>query len=320
MMKKVYILTEGGDGIGLGHIMRCGVLFEEIKSRNHQVEMIVFGENIDDILSKYNAKNIDWKEKTYLDSILTKENYIIIDSYIASLEIYQYINQKVKKCLYIDDYSRINYPKGDVLNPSLYAETIIYPKNNKINYLLGKEYIILRKEFRKIKKRIFKTAPKKILITLGGTDIRNLTPKLIRWLNEINNTFEITVIVGNFFHNLDELKKIELENVKFKYSLNAAEMKEEMETSDFIISACGQTIHEILAIGVPFFSLVIIENQEEAGKYLKSKQLQKYVNYYWLDDKILRERLRISLKEYKKVKDNYINKNGVEKIIEHFLY
>ena len=61
--------------------------------------------------------------------------------------------------VYIDDNKRLDYPKGIVVNGSIYAEELNYPHKNGPTYLLGIKYAPLRKEFwevpeKKIKKRL----------------------------------------------------------------------------------------------------------------------------------------------------------------------
>ena len=46
---------------------------------------------------------------------------------------------------FIDDYNRIPYPGGYVLNSVINADAIDYPVNDKISYLLGPRFHPLRR-------------------------------------------------------------------------------------------------------------------------------------------------------------------------------
>ncbi|MGL5458398.1 MAG: glycosyltransferase, partial [Cetobacterium sp.] len=146
-------------------------------------------------------------------------------------------------------------------------------------------YIILRKEFEKNEKNKKKQKKiEKILITLGGTDIRNLTPKLLKKLKNIDGNFKIKVVIGNNYSNVEEILGEKTSNVKLLYNLEALQMKEEMEASDLVISACGQTIYELLVVGVSFIPIVIIENQLNNAKSLKNlKIFDKILDYTEID-------------------------------------
>ena len=213
--KRVIIFTEGGIGIGFGHITRCLALYTEIISRGYEVQFIVYGSNIEKILKNENYTNLDWKDIYFLDNLLKKTDYVIIDSYLANKEIYDYIAQKVYKVLYIDDNNRIKYPKGIILNPSLYI-SFKYTTDNIV--LQGKDYLIIRKDFFNLdrnQKKIYD-----ILITVGGTDIRNITPKLIKILKEINREYKIAIIIGEAFENKKEIESLKNEKISLFYNLN----------------------------------------------------------------------------------------------------
>ena len=231
-INRVIIFTEGGDNIGFGHITRCSALYEEIESRDIEVLFVIFGKNIDDLLKGKRYLNKDWKDREFLKFFLKEDDYIIIDSYLADIETYKFISESTKKCLYIDDNNRISYPKGIVLNPVLYDE-VVYKTENIV--LQGKDYIILRKEFLEtttdtVEKNI------DVLITLGGTDIRNLTPKLLQIIKRINSKLKIAVVIGKAFDNIEKIEKLEKEIKEKNAEIRASQItlgKREKEIEEY---------------------------------------------------------------------------------------
>ena len=107
MVNRVVIFTEGGDNIGFGHITRCSALYEELLERKIETVFVVYGKNIEDILKEKNYINQDWKDKEFLQNFLKKDDYVIIDSYLADLDIYEYISSNTSKCMYIDDNNKL---------------------------------------------------------------------------------------------------------------------------------------------------------------------------------------------------------------------
>lgn len=311
-INRVIIFTEGGDNIGLGHITRCFALYEEIESRDIEVLFVIFGKNIDGLLKGKKYLNKDWKDKEFLKFFLKKDDYIIIDSYLADIEIYKFISESTKKCLYIDDNNRISYPKGIILNPVLYDD-IVYKTENIV--LQGKDYIILRKEFLEttteaVEKNI------DVLITLGGTDIRNLTPKLLQIIKRINSKLKIAVVIGKAFDNIEKIEKEKNDNIEFYYNLSALEMKEIILKSKTVICGCGQTINEMLSLGAKFLPILIADNQLNDYLYLVKKGwVSRVISFTTLNEieyeiiKVMGKKKRIKLK---------LNK-GVSKIITSFI-
>lgn len=290
---KVFIITEGGKNIGFGHITRCLSLYQAFEEKEIIPEFILNGdENIEYLLKGINYQKLNWIEKQdKLFKLIKDADIAIIDSYLADISIYKTLSDLVKLPVYIDDNKRLDYPKGIVINGNIHAETLNYPKKNGIKYLLGTKYTPLRKEFWEVPEKIIKEKIEIIMVTFGGNDAQNLTPKIIKFLRKDYPNLKKYVIIGKSFNNLDEIKKEADYNTKLIYYPNAQKMKRIMLESDIAISAGGQTLYELARIGVPTLGICVAENQlanikgwgktgflKYAGEYNKSNILQKIKN------------------------------------------
>jgi spore coat polysaccharide biosynthesis predicted glycosyltransferase SpsG len=243
---KVLILTEGGEKIGFGHITRCIALCEAFEEKCINPEMLVNGESsILGLLKHKNFKIHDWiKNKEKLFQNIAKSDFIVIDSYLAEKSIYDKISEITDgKMLMIDDYNRIDYPKGIILNPSIYVDKLNYLRKSDNTYLLGKDYIILRKEFWDVPEKKISKKVKNVLITFGGANNYDLANKIAHFLKEKFNI------------------KIYIVNAKIK-KLTAKEMLNLMLKSDVCISGGGQTTYELARVGVPTIGICFAENQK----------------------------------------------------------
>ena len=205
---------------------------------------------------KYTIQN--WQSTSYLEKTIKNDDYCIVDSYHATREMYDVISKKSKMALYIDDTGRLEYPKGIVVNPSINIEGIVYPENSEINYLLGADYVILRTVFNSVKRESINKKVYNVLITLGGTDVRNLTPVVINEICENYPEISFNIVVGSEFNT----EKYSCNsNINILKSLSAEEMKNVIINSDMAISAAGQTTYELLFTQTPFIPIKVIENQ-----------------------------------------------------------
>lgn len=310
MVNRVVIFTEGGDNIGFGHITRCSALYEELLSRGIETIFVVYGKNIEEILEGKKYINCDWKDKKFLENFLQKDDYIIIDSYLADLDIYKYISEHSTKCMYIDDNNRIHYPKGIILNPVLY-EDLEYNTTNPV--LRGKDYIIVRKEF--LEETPVFEKEYDVLITLGGTDIRNLTPKLINILKEIDSELKIAIVIGKAFDNKKEIENLKTEKISLFYNINAKEMRDLILKSKFIICGCGQSINEMLILKANFLPILIADNQLKNYEYLiENRIFSKVLNFKEVDIVKIENFLKVKNKKFRTID----LKNGNNKIISYF--
>jgi spore coat polysaccharide biosynthesis predicted glycosyltransferase SpsG len=130
---KVLFLTEGGKDKGFGHITRCIAIAQGFNQFYPAVDVhfIINSDNsVEKLLSEFESvEYFDWinsREKIY--EIITKEKIVIIDSYYAPYDLLNDISEKAKICVYIDDYNRIEYPEGIIVNGTIGAENIPYNK------------------------------------------------------------------------------------------------------------------------------------------------------------------------------------------------
>ncbi len=243
---KIFILTEGGKETGFGHITRCISLYEAFEEKEIFPVLIINGDkNILSLLGNKNYQMFNWlKEGKKLFRSIRDSDFIVIDSYLADKALYERILGTCNRAslVMIDDFKRLEYPKGFVVNASIYGDEIGYPKNDDITYLLGKDYIILRKEFWGPIKKTINEKVKNVLVTFGGMNHNNFIHEILEYLKEGSNfTFNAIEAKGN--------------------KINAHEMVDLMLKADICISGGGQTTHELARCGVPTIAICFADNQ-----------------------------------------------------------
>jgi UDP-2,4-diacetamido-2,4,6-trideoxy-beta-L-altropyranose hydrolase len=260
---KVFIITEGNKNTGFGHVTRCLSLYQAFRERGILPEFIINGDNnIEYLLRDVNYQIFNWlDEKSKLFKKVKDADTAIIDSYLANVSVYNILSELVKLSVYIDDIKRVDYPKGIVVNGSIYAEELNYPRKNKITYILGTKYTPLRKEFWEVPEKKIRGKIESIMVTFGGNDAKNMTPKILKFLNKEYSNLKKNIIIGNDFQNIDEIKKCADKNTNLIYYPDTEKMKEIMLESDIAISAGGQTLYELARVGVSTIGVCVAENQ-----------------------------------------------------------
>lgn len=277
---NVFIFTEGGTNFGFGHISRCTSIYEEFFSRGATPTFVLYGDA--ELLDK-NVLYKNWHSLSCLKNIDIKNSICIVDSYIATLEIYNFIKENCKVLLCIDDFNRLDYPSNFILNPSISQDLSYYENTKKEILLTGNKFVILRKEFsEKIQKKEINDI-KEVLITLGGTDIRNITVKIYKLVKQLLPYTKINIVMGKNNTNLNFVKDSLLKDDNLYINLNAQSMKEVMLKSDIVISASGQTTFELVRLGIPFIPIEIIENQKNILDYYYNHNFIKH-KIIWNDD------------------------------------
>jgi len=260
---NVYLITEGGLGIGLGHVIRCLSLSQAFETKDVKARLIINGDaSIKQLIPFGRTMLYNWLENSQmlLDHIRDAE-IVVMDSYLAELNLYNSISERMSVTAFFDDYNRLNYPAGIVINGSIGADRIDYPKNNNIKYLLGTDYQMLRKEFWDVPEKVIREEARSVMITFGGEDVRGLTPKIIALLGYKFPELDKYVIVGEGFKQIKSIERLGDERTRLIYYPRAMEMAKVMLDVDFAISSGGQTLYELACIGVPTIAISTTQNQ-----------------------------------------------------------
>lgn len=260
----IAFFTEGSSELGFGHITRCFSLAQALEERGFRSSFYVYGdEGVFSFLPKSDVKIGDWVEDV---SVFRKEfrqcPAAIVDSYRADLKSYQHIANNTDMTLYIDDLMRLAYPDGIVVNGTIHSENMPYQKAEGTRYLLGSCYIPLRKPFWDMKLREVNAHIHDVLIMMGGSDVRNLTPFLIKTISKTLPEAKLHIIVGKGFINGMDIESEITENTVIYYNPDAETICKLMNTVDVAVSAAGQTLYELASCGVPTISIQVIENQK----------------------------------------------------------
>jgi spore coat polysaccharide biosynthesis predicted glycosyltransferase SpsG len=256
-------LTEGSKRIGFGHITRCISVYQALSAKGLQPEFIINGDKYASTILKGKRHTVyNWlKDRSRTLDIVRGSGAVIIDSYLADAGFYREISRIADIPIYIDDNMRLEYPAGTVVNGSVYAKGLDYPKNGRTRYLLGTRYMPLRKDFWSVPQKAISSSIRNIMITFGGSDDRNMTPKILKMLAQRRPSAAKSVIIGKGFTNISQVKKNKDKRTRLIFAPDATGMKNIMLNSDIAISSAGQTLYELARIGLPTIAVVVADNQ-----------------------------------------------------------
>ena len=354
----VLVLTEGSRSIGFGHLTRCLALAQGIEKyinkceyKKHSqpenkvnIEFLINGDNLARKVlknQKFRVKIKDWvKEYRDLEGKLKKIDLVIIDSYLATKIIYDFIYKKlhtqtiqqttnrpidsfVHKLICIDDYNRIKLPPSVIINGTIYGDKSNYPlysSPDKHIYLLGEEYVILRKELWRVPRKYIKKKLKDVLITFGGGGYTNFTKKLLIFLAK--NYPGLTYHVVTTYEKINFYKLLPNVHINQYRNLSPTEMFNLMAKCDIAISGGGQTLYELARVGVPAIGICFTEYQKKTLKGFHKEGFLENIEWY-SGDKILNRinrAVRSLISQEVRRRKNIIGRNlvdgkGVERIL-----
>jgi spore coat polysaccharide biosynthesis protein SpsF len=272
---KAVIRCDGDEQIGLGHVVRCLALAEELRdSQSVGVSFaMVAGKPGMDMVRNAGFPVIPLAEQvnedTWLDELIRtrKPNALILD--VRSSLSPAFVRQWRKSGLLIVTID-------DPSDRRLQADLAFYPPVPQVEEMdwsgftgqlfVGWEWVLLRKQFaghselhgRFSSPDFSNPHPPELLITMGGSDPAGLTLKALRALNQVKHAFHATIILGPSFAHDGALSGL-LGKVTFSYTIlrNVQDMARVMKKADLALSSFGGTAYELAAMGVPgiYFAL-----------------------------------------------------------------
>ena len=261
-MKNLHVsfYTEAGLRRGMGHLIRCYTIYEKFKSNGVKVKFYLDS----DIDFNYKFGDIEYFkwENIHFD---TSNDILFIDSYEADIEIYNNVSKAIKVPVFIDDYGRLDYPEGIIINFAPEADKMFpQSKKKKSHYFLGLNYIPIREEF--LHKPISKEH--QLFIMLGGHDTANLSLEIVDILKDIDIK---KIVVSNNESTIAQLNYYE--NVEAIFRPSDTELVEKMAKSTFAISTTSMAVYELSYCMVPTIILAVSKNQELGVTQLIRHQL-----------------------------------------------
>lgn len=171
----------------------------------------------------------------------------------------------------IDDNGEVGHcTDALIVNQNIHASADLYRNGEaRSKLLLGTDYVLLRREFRdRIRAAGSSSGPVgNILVTMGAADRDNATSRVIQSLREVSMPgIEIQVVVGGENPHGREIEEAcsSLSGAHAEPDPGAG-MAALIARADIAVTAGGSTMWELAAMGVPFVSIVVAENQRRSA-------------------------------------------------------
>ena len=251
--------------IGTGHVMRCLALAQAWQDVGGTVSLAVaelpgallprvITEGVS--LSRVHAKPGGHEDagETIALARQIRADWVVIDGDRFGSDFLETVRAAGFRVLLIDDFAdRESFPADLIVNPSLDDDREPYRKRGATAPLLiGSSYVLLRREFReRLKKTEIRKWGNRILVTLGGSDPENLTPKIVGALT-YHHDLDVTVIAGPGYDKADALQKLNAGNLRVVF--NPPNISQLMKDSDQAVIAAGGTLWELLSRGCAVLS------------------------------------------------------------------
>lgn len=309
-MNVIVFRVDASHEIGVGHVMRCLALAEElnqyafriificrlhkghladlIKDKGYQVFILpitqqskLIKDNNDDYGSWLGCS---WKQDAIeCKDLLAKHQlfptFLVVDHYGIDARWHSMMRLSTKNIVVIDDLANRSYDCDLLIDQNLSADLLSYKSasKSKAKYLLGPKYALLRKQFYLLRNRIQALGPdrwplKNCLVCLGGYDIEGWTSHIMGVLLTAQRRLIFHVIIPGDSHQRSYLELLSKQYSNMRLYFSPLDLSELMLLADFAIGTAGTMSWERACIGLPTLLYQSAENQKQSYHFLaKSK-------------------------------------------------
>lgn len=272
----VLIRCDGAPDIGLGHIVRCIALADELRDTEKcRVRFLTRrGEVAFQMMEKaghtvLRPATTDEPDRDWISRVIQSEkpDALVMDfrDPLAPEAVREWRRQGVLTVT-IDDPEDKRVACDLVFSPPV-------PQVKRMNWdgfdgklLADWEWVLLRRQFANLFAAKTNKGKPVILVTMGGSDPAGLTLKALKALDSLEDEFDTIVVVGGAFCHNKELEKILGSSRRhFEIRRNVADMAAVMAEADLAVASFCVTAYELATVGVPGIYLCLSDDHAEAA-------------------------------------------------------
>lgn len=270
---KVVIRADSNSSIGMGHVVRSIALGHMLKQEFKIVFAIqqpgdsvlkVIKELTDEIILLPGTTNYSDDVHNFLPHI-GKTDIVVIDGYDFKSEYQRTIKLNGSKLVCIDDLHDWHHVADVIINYAGEVDKSDYSTESYTKLFLGLKYVLLRPEFLKpaIPGKI--NAVSKIFISMGASDVHNVTKKFIEALSPISAIEEIDLLLGSMNQHLPGIEELinrnKLSKVLTYIDIDGLKLKQLLQKCDVAICPASTISLECCATGIGLVSGCTAPNQ-----------------------------------------------------------
>ena len=284
-MNRIVFISHSGNNIGLGHLHTLYPYIEYFKKLNFDV--LFFSNNINDlnlIYSNFNLIKYEFNgslnEKYNMLKNTLHENDILVTNFNRTYLFYYGIffkKFKVKKWIQIDNPISYFAKYSDFTINGLEFVRNYFSLEIESHSLVSNKFILIPTS-KKMNDIDYGSKSDNILVSMGGTDPKNIGIRVVKHLLAKNqNLFKKIIVLkgkNNSWDSYNWPDNVEL----IKY---IKDIKSLMNEIKMIYTTPGLSFFEFLTSKIP---IVLVDNGNDEWSLKLSKQLSRYLNVYYLKD------------------------------------
>jgi len=274
------VRADGSPDIGYGHLVRMGALAEELLDRGHEVTYATTTPGPVETVCPPGVGVAELPDRAdpgpLLDHVATADiDAVFSDAYPVDTDYQQALRAAVPLAVHQDDASHAVcadlFCNWNLYGPDLSYEFVGEPPQT----CLGTDYALLRTPIRERAARDppWRTDPERAVITMGGSDVANLTPAAVRAFDGLDLRVDAVVGPGCSDTQAETVAAAADEvTADVRVVRDPPDLPDRLFRADLAVTTAGSTVYELLALGTPFVSRPVVDNQAPIARALRERE------------------------------------------------
>ncbi len=275
MTRELLIRADADAVRGTGHVMRTLALAQEwrercgsftylgrVRSGGMDRRIAAEGGEVADLVGNADEK----RDRGALLQLASRGGWVALDIYFFAAQAEDALRSRACRILSIDDYGARERVSADLLlNQNTSADGIIYDCGPETIPLRGPRFALLRKAFRRELRKLRTEREGGVLVMFGGSDPAGLTARTLSALATLKEPPPVGVaICGSLTIGSENIQRAAARlgsGWSVKMDASDATVAAILSNAQVAVSACGTTIWELAAFGIPTLAFSVAENQ-----------------------------------------------------------
>jgi UDP-2,4-diacetamido-2,4,6-trideoxy-beta-L-altropyranose hydrolase len=266
--QKVLFVCAAGPSVGGGHVMRSLTLARALAARGADCAFAATPE-VAVVLDAFAPDMARADTDAGFDAL-------VFDSYALTAQDHRAVAQG-RPTLVIDDLADRPLTADLVLDagPARKAQDYAGLVPDDARLLLGPNYAPVRPAFADLRddalvRRAEHGPVRRILVSLGLTDVGGITGRVTRLLQPILGEARLDLVVGGGAPSLPDLWALAGEDPRIELHVDTQHMPQLVFDADLAIGAGGSTTWERCVLALPALTLILADNQVAAARALEA--------------------------------------------------
>lgn len=280
-VNSVLYRVDGNHAMGLGHLFRARSLCKQLIMRDITPVLITLSpDDLADEIKRWGFTVHRMADRSEIhDCLLSlsevhRTHVLIQDIRDTEMDMIRTLQSKGMVLIHFDDLGS-GGDCADFLIDANRDEIDSCESANQIRFF-GKRFMVLDQIFSVLHDRAKKipSQVEKMVISMGGSDPRNLTEWVVEILTETHMASHVAVVTGKSTLHKERIQEF-CENAGFVYIHNTDNMAQLLYDADLAVISGGITLYEAAAVGCPSIVIPQVDHQYHTAKFFERNDVTR---------------------------------------------